>query len=125
MSSSQEFQNYLESLPIERKTEILKLRALIKELYPNIEETMKYNLPDFKLDGLSLFQVASQKNYISFYISKALLHLHKEELKHLNLGRGCIRFKKLERINLEILTTIIKGAKEYPFELSKRGDRSR
>ena len=32
----------------------MKLRALIKGFYPNIEETMKYNLPDFKLEGLSL-----------------------------------------------------------------------
>ncbi len=86
---------------------------------------MKYNLPNFKLEGLSLFQIASQKNYISFYISKALLHSYKEELSNLNLGKGCIRFKKLEQINPEILTSIIKGAKEFPFELSKRGDNSR
>lgn len=86
---------------------------------------MKYNLPNFKLEGLSLFQIASQKNYISFYISKALLHSYKEELSNLNLGKGCIRFKKLEQINPEILTSIIKGAKEFPFELTKRGDSSR
>ena len=125
MPSSQEFKDYLESLPIERKTEILKLRALIKGTYPNIEETMKYNLPNFKLEGLSLFQIASQKNYISFYISKALLHSHKEELIELNLGKGCIRFKKLDQIKPDILTNIIKGAKDFPFELSKRGDISK
>ena len=125
MSASPEFKNYLKSLPIERKTEILKLRALIKEYYPNIKETMKYNLPDFKLENLSLFQIASQKNYISFYISKALLHSHKEELSNLNLGKGCIRFEKLEQINPNVLISIIKGAREFPFELSKRGDSNR
>ena len=36
MSYSQEFKEYLESLSTERKTEIMKLRTLIKEIYPNI-----------------------------------------------------------------------------------------
>ena len=90
MPKATELMNYLESLPVERKTEIIKLHTLIKEIYPDIEESMKYNLPDYKLDELSLFQIASQKKYIAFYISKALLHSHKNELSDLRLNTHCI-----------------------------------
>jgi uncharacterized protein YdhG (YjbR/CyaY superfamily) len=125
MVESSEFMEYIESLPIERKTEVLKLRAQIKDCYPDIEETMNYNLPSFKRKGLSLFQIASQKNFISFYISKALILTHKKDLSGISLGKGCIRFTQVEQINPKVLKKIIKGANEFPFELSKKGDSSR
>ena len=112
------------SLYHSKKKEILKLCALIEGCYPNIKKPMKLSLSDFKLDGLSLFQIASQKHHISFYINKVLLKVHKEELMDLNLGKGCIRFKRLDPITPDILMSIIKGAEAYPFELSKRGNRS-
>ena len=57
-------------------------------------------------------------------VSKALLKQHKKELSNLDLEKGCIRFLTLDQINPDILSSIIKGPKEFPFELSQRGDSS-
>ena len=86
---------------------------------------MKYKLPNFSLNGITLFQFASQKNYNVFYFSKAIMKKYQSELKELNLGKGSLRFLKLETINEKILRKIIKEAIDFPFQFSKRGDDSK
>jgi hypothetical protein len=39
-----------------------------------------------------------------------------------DLGKGSLGFKKLEKVNKEILSKIIAGAKDFPLQFSKKGD---
>jgi hypothetical protein len=61
--------------------------------------------------------LASQKNYISVYICASdgkeyVAEKYKEALPKANIGRSCIRFKKTEDIDLEILKkALIEGVK--------------
>ncbi|MHA1992068.1 MAG: iron chaperone [Candidatus Hodarchaeales archaeon] len=113
---------YLNSLNIERQEELSKLRNLIKEIIPSIEESMKYHLPNFSLNNVTLFQFASQKHFMAFYFSKALMKKYQNELKGLNLGKGSLRFTNLETVKEDILRTIIAEAIDFLLQFSKRGD---
>lgn len=60
--------------------------------------------------------LASQKNHISFYLGCAadddgyLAENNKERLGKVSVGHSCIRFKKLEDLNLKVAMELVKKA---------------
>ena len=57
-------ESYLQAIPEERKIILEKIIQLVKEYFPEIEESMKYDMPTFG----HICSVASQKHYVSLYI---------------------------------------------------------
>lgn len=69
-----------------------------------------------------IIALASQKNYISVYVcgvkkGKYVAELHKKDFPKASIGRSCIRFKKLEDIDLKTLGEVIKEGAKSPFGL--------
>jgi hypothetical protein len=54
--------------------------------------------------------VASNKNYISVYAPTLTLEPYVARLPKANLGRGCIRFKRLEDVDLEVIDEVIRAS---------------
>ena len=121
-------EEYINALPPERKEAISKLRKIIvKNLPKGFSETMDYGMigyvvphsiypngyhckPETPLPFMSL---ASQKNFVAVYHMG--VYAHKELLdwfvneypKHcsrkLDMGKSCVRFKKVEEIPYELI----------------------
>ena len=121
-------EEYINALPPERKEAISKLRKIIVENLPKgFSETMDYGMigyvvphsiypngyhckPETPLPFMSL---ASQKNFVAVYHMG--VYAHKELLdwfvneypKHcsrkLDMGKSCVRFKKVEEIPYELI----------------------
>ena len=98
---------YLENLEPERRATLTKLRSLIQEAAPNAVETMKYRMPTYEYDGGVLVAFASQKHYMSLYMDTELVEVHRQELAALNVGKSCIRFRRLEQLPLDTVRTIL------------------
>ena len=47
--------------------------------------------------------MSSQKHYMSLYMDTELVEKHRQALAHLNLGKSCIRFKKLEDLLMDVV----------------------
>ena len=104
-----EAESYYLSLETDRQEPLSQLRAAIKELYPNIKETMGYRMPTYVLEEQALCALASQKNYMSLYIMPYdFLDEFSEELNSFNCGKSCIRFKRLTEEDLELFKRILK-----------------
>lgn len=63
--------------------------------------------------------LANQKNYISIYVcavvkDNAVPDKYKKELGKDSKGISCIRFKKIEEINLDTLKIVLKLAEKNP-----------
>ncbi|MHA2100508.1 MAG: DUF1801 domain-containing protein [Candidatus Kariarchaeaceae archaeon] len=116
---------YLRSLSPDRRKIIERIAELAQELYPEIQQNMKYKLPSFTLENVSLFQIASQKDYLGLYISKKLLSINQTILEGWDVGKGTIKIKSFEEFDENIIRAVLSGVKEFPFEYSKRGDSSR
>jgi uncharacterized protein YdhG (YjbR/CyaY superfamily) len=99
---------YLEGLTRERRAALEQLRVLIFKTVPDAEESMKYNMPTYDYAGEGLCAMASQKNYISLYMDFDSVAEHSEELSHLNVGKSCIRFTKIEKLPLDTVEQILK-----------------
>jgi uncharacterized protein YdhG (YjbR/CyaY superfamily) len=91
---------YLAGLEPDRRAALEQLRALVFEMVPDAVETMRYCMPTYELDGV-LCSFASQKHYMSLYMDVRLVEKHKAELEHLDVGKSCIRFKRIEDLPLE------------------------
>lgn len=119
---------YLESLPSDRRALIATVRDFVRQrLDPRIAEGMQYGMigwsiphsvypagyhvnPSLPLPYVSL---ASQKNYCALYLMNIYADGTAEERwfreawtktgKKLDMGKCCLRFKRLEDLSLEVL----------------------
>lgn len=92
---------------------LLAIIKLIKSLYPEATESMKYKMPTYEYkDGW--VSVANQKHYISLYTC-SVQHLKTFKQKHptIKTGKGCINFKDNDDIVLEDIRPVIISAMDY------------
>jgi len=121
-------EDYINQVPEERQSAIKTLRQVIKDNLPKgFEEGIQYNMIGYYVphsvypDGyhcdpktpLPFMSFASQKNSVNLYHSGIYANpeLHdwfiKEYPKHckrkLDMGKSCIRFKKMDEIPFELI----------------------
>jgi hypothetical protein len=128
-SDAKTIKDYIESVPDDRKEDILALDTLIKSQVPSLKPYFASNMlgyGKFKyLDSKKVVQnwpvvaLANQKNYISLYVcavdgGEYLAEKYESELGKVSIGRSCIRFKKLEDVNLPGLKKVLKLATKSP-----------
>lgn len=103
---------YLLEVPRERKAVLTHLRDLCRSLLLGYEEAMEYGGPVYKRNGVAEVGFASQKNYISFYILRTdVMKAHTEQLKlpGVSFGKGCIRYSKPQRIDFNVVESMLKA----------------
>jgi uncharacterized protein YdhG (YjbR/CyaY superfamily) len=121
---------YFAQLPKERREVLLFLHNLIQKTAPTLKPNFVYNMPGYglfpytssynkKVMEWPVISVASQKNYMSVYVCAIdhgtyVAEKFKKELGKVSVGKSCIRFKKLEDLNLKTLKTVIKIAAKSP-----------
>lgn len=106
-------EEYIDSAEETRKERLIKIIDLIKELYPNCKESIKYKMPTYEYQS-GWVSVANKKNYISVYTCRED-HIHEFKTKHpeIKSGKGCLNFKDRDEINYNDLISVIKSALEY------------
>jgi uncharacterized protein YdhG (YjbR/CyaY superfamily) len=97
---------YLSGLEPKRRAALEQLRALVRETLPDAAETMRYRMPTYELDGV-VCSFASQKHYMSLYMDVGLVEKYKEELEGLDVGKSCIRFKRIQDLPLDTVRRIL------------------
>jgi len=104
---TEQVDTYLQNLEPERRTALVELRSLVFQVVPDAVETMKYRMPTYQYEDDMLCAFASQKHYISLYMDVGIVEKHRTELQHLNVGKSCIRFKRIEQLPLETIQTML------------------
>lgn len=125
-------QDYINQLPEDRKEVVSKIREIIlKNIPKGFEETMQYKMLSYVVpksiypngyhcnpkDDLPFISLASQKNFIALYhmgiyANEELLNWFTTEYPNhcktkLDMGKSCIRFKKLEDIPFELIKELV------------------
>ena len=94
---SQAIDDYLKTIPDNRRDSLNTLRTWMDEALPDAREVIEYNMPGIAQDEL-VCSFKSQKNYMSLYMDTDIVAAHKEELAHLNCGKSCIRFRNIDQL---------------------------
>ena len=100
---------WFEEVDPARKPWFEKVRALaIRRLGPETEE-MAYGMPAYRRPGdeANCFAFNSQKQHISLYVSPRVHPIYEEELKSLDAGKSCIRFRRPEQVDLDLLDRML------------------
>lgn len=126
-TSAESPEEYIAMIPEPRKEEVKKLHELIQKTVPSLKPhilsgmigygTYHYRYASGREGDWALILLASQKNYISVYVcalngEKYLAEAYKDKFPKASIGKSCIRFKKLEDIDLSILTELIQKAEK-------------
>lgn len=119
---------YLAELPAERREVVSTIRDLVKRNLPKgYAETMNWGMISYELplarypntyngQPLSYVALAAQKNYYALYLmgayqgseqGKQLADAFKRAGKKLDMGKACLRFKKLDDLPLDAVARTI------------------
>ena len=130
-SSAQTVNEYIKDLPKERKTPFSKLReSILANIPQGFEEQISYGMLGYVVPHaiypngyhcnpklpLPFINIASQKNFIALYhmgiyVNPTLLEWFTNEYpkygnRKLDMGKGCIRFNKLDKIPFDLIAEL-------------------
>lgn len=132
-TSAKTADEYLAGLPDDRRPIVEAVHETILKAVPKLKPRIisgmigygryHYKSKSGREGDWSLVLLANQKNYISLYIcaaedGKYLAETNKDRLGKVSVGRSCVRFKKLEDINLDVVTELAKKTEK----LGESGD---
>ena len=122
--------SYLASLPAERREALVAVRAVILEHLPKgYEEAMghgmiEYHVPlatypdTYNKQPLQYAALASQKNYMAVYLNtiyvspesaEAFERAYRATGKRYDVGKSCVRFRKLDDLPLDLIGKTVKA----------------
>ena len=108
---------YIKTVPSERREAITRLRELCLRELKGYEESMQYGMPSYSKDGTIEISFNSQKQYISFYVlKKDVVDRYRDQLK--DVGKGCIRYRRPEQIDYGIVEKMLEETAESSAEIS-------
>ena len=111
-SQAKDVTAYLEEVPAERKAALEEIRRQCLAVLKGFEESMQYGGPCYSRNGVVEVGFASQKHFIGLYILRTdVMNAHKEllKIKGVSLGKGCIRYSKPEKIDFNVVKSLLKA----------------
>jgi uncharacterized protein YdhG (YjbR/CyaY superfamily) len=109
MASPTTVDEYLATLPPDRRAAMEELRRTINAAAPDATETIAYQMPALRTNGQFLVSYAAFKaHYSLFPASGAVIEALGDELTRYLAGKGTIRFPTDEPLPLELVTRIVK-----------------
>lgn len=132
-SKAKTAEEYIDSLPDDRKKAMQELRSVIRKNLPKgFAETMSYGMLGYVVPHtvypngyhcdpklpLPFMSIASQKNFIAvyhmgLYADPKIMNWFKKEyakqgMKKLDMGKSCLRFKKPDQIPMKLIGELAK-----------------
>ena len=122
-TNAKSVEEYIDAIDEPRRSDIELLDKLISLLAPKNSErklwgsiigydSYRYKYASGREGDWMKVGLASQKNYISVYICATnpkgyIAEQYKSKFPKASIGRSCIRFKRLEDIDLDVLKKVI------------------
>ena len=107
-STASTVDDYLDEAPPERVAALQALRRLCQAQLPDFDESMTYGMPCYSRNGTVEVAFASQKHNIAVYIlRKDVLDAHRAALPPSSLGKGCIRYRNPNLIDLTVVQSML------------------
>lgn len=99
---------YMATLPDDRRAVMEKLRTTIGAAAPDAVEGISYNMPAFRLDGRFLVSYEAFKHHYSLFPwSDAMAAELGAALQPYAVGKGTIRFPKDQPIPLDLVARVV------------------
>lgn len=97
---------YISGFPDDIQRLLQDIRAVIKMAAPDAQETIKYAIPTFTLNG-NLIHFAAFKHHIGLYPAPAGIEAFKTELSGYKGAKGSIQFPLDQPMPLDLISRIV------------------
>jgi hypothetical protein len=127
---------YIGRLDEPRRSQVTELHELVRATVPALDPHMQAGMigyGSYHFRGRSgregdwpVIAVASNKQYISLYVMATvgdgyLAETYRDRLPKANIGRSCVRFRRLEDLDRAVLTQLLReGAEHAPVSAVER-----
>lgn|SRR5574341_509366 len=108
---------YIAGFPPDVQDILQQVRQTIREAAPDAEETIKYRMPTFTLNG-NLVYFAAFKNHIGFYPVPSGIEKFKKELSVYKQGKGSVQFPLDQPMPHDLIRRIVQ------FRVKENADRA-
>ena len=98
---------YIRTFPKPVQKKLLELRRTIKELAPDAEEKISYQMPTFYLNG-NLVHFAAYAKHIGFYPTSSGISAFESKLTKYKYSRGAVQFPIEEPLPIGLIKQIVK-----------------
>lgn len=126
-SKAETVEQYLQELPEDRRAVVSAVRdVVVRNLPAGYRETMNWGMISYEIpledypdtyngQPLGYAALAAQKNYYALYVMTYMVPVQEKWLrdefekagKKLDMGKSCLRFKKLEDLPLDVIGRLI------------------
>ena len=111
-SRANNLREYLDELPAESAGPMEKVLALMKKLLPGAQQRIQWGIAIFALSGKDVIGIAARTGFYSLYVPHgATVKKYAPRLGKVSAGKGCIRFKNLNEVDLGELEKMVKEMK--------------
>lgn len=114
-SKAKDVSTYIKEAPAAWPEALNRLRDLCRATLTGFKESMAQGGPSYSRNDEVEVGFASQKNFIGLYILRTdVMKAHKDLLKGkgISVGKGAIRYSKPERINFDVVKSMLRGTVE-------------
>ena len=110
-ASAKTVDQYLATLPKDKRDALAKLRAAIKAAAPGATESISYQVPVFKLDGKPLVGFGAATAHCTFFLMSTTKEMRARlsALKGYKLGGGSIQFPAHKPLPATLVRTLVKA----------------
>lgn len=103
-----ETDKYLSKVNATQRTELERVRKIVKQTVPDAEEVITYGMPGFKYKKKYLIAYAPFKNHMSIFPGSTTSESIKSKLSEFKQSKGTIQFTLEKSIPEPILIEIVK-----------------
>jgi uncharacterized protein YdhG (YjbR/CyaY superfamily) len=100
--------SYIQEQPEGWQPTLKKLRAACRRELRGYTESMAYGMPSYARSGEVEVGFGKQAHYLALYILKQpVFDAHRIELAGLSLGKGCIRYRRPDQIDWDVVSRLL------------------
>lgn len=108
-TTARNIDDYLATLPEDKRVALEKLRKAIRAAAPKAEECVSYEMPAFRFNGKLLVTFAAWANHCAFYPGSTPVNAHKVALKAYDVNKGTIRFSADKPLPATLVRKLVKA----------------
>lgn len=98
---------YLKNITPEQKAEFERIRKIVHETVPDVEEVISYGIPTFKYKGTYLLYFGAFKNHMSLFPGSGIIGDLAEDFKGYTVAKGTVQFTTQKPVTEELVKKIL------------------
>lgn len=98
---------YIGKFPLEVQEILKRIRTIILDNAPGVEEHFAYGMPAYKINKKPLIYFAAYKNHIGFYATPSGHWAYQKELASYKQGKGSVQFPYVTPIPYDLIASMV------------------